>query len=587
VTTAVADIFVSYSRADKARVAPLVAALEAQGWSIWWDPEITPGDAFDRLIAEELEAARAVVVVWTPSSVESRWVKGEARDAADRGVLVPVRFDNARLPIDVRAIHTTDLDSWRSDTESAPFKALCAALEAKLKLSAAKTALRAAKDTRPTVAICVLPFANMSGDPEQEYFSDGITEDIITDLGKVSALSIVSRNTAFSFKGVKADMAQIARQTKASHVLVGSVRKAGARVRITAQLVAGSNDAQIWAERYDRDLNDIFALQDEISKAIVAALRLTLLPEEKQALEQRSTTNTEAYKLYLMARQFWLLDNERNNEIVVRICDRVVQIDPNYAQAWATMALAQWNMFWLGERGDDGEQAAATALRLDPHLADAHAAMGAAMRAKGRFDEGLQACQEALRLEPNSYVANRVAGLCLLGLKRYDDAISHFELAATAMDKDFTAASFVSQACKAKGDAARMRSAAQMTVDRIERTIAVDPGHSRALALGACMLADLNERERAKEWAIRARLVDPENLNIQYNLACAMASLKEIDLALEMLAGIAAKLSPGMLSWMETDSDFDPIREDPRFKELMQQIKERLTTGSKGKERAI
>ena len=581
-----ADIFVSYSRADKARVAPLVAALEAQGWSIWWDPEITPGDAFDKLIAEELEAARAVVVVWTPSSVESRWVKGEARDAADRGVLVPVRFDNARLPIDVRAIHTTDLDSWGGNTETAPFKALCAALEAKLKLSAAKAAPRAAKDTRPTVAICVLPFANMSGDPEQEYFSDGITEDIITDLGKVSALSIVSRNTAFSFKGVKADLAQIARQTKASHVLVGSVRKAGARVRITAQLVAAANDAQVWGERYDRDLNDIFALQDEISKAIVAALRLTLLPEERQALGQRSTTNTDAYKLYLMARQFWLLDNERNNQIVVRICNRVVQIDPNYAQAWATMALAQWNMFWLGEKGDDGEQAAATSLRLDPHLADAHAAMGAALRSKGRFEEGLQACREALRLEPNSYVANRVAGLCFLGAKRYDEAISHFERAAAARENDFTAASFVSQACKAKGDAARMRSAALMTVERIEKIIAADPGHSRALAIGACMLADLNERERAKEWAIRARLVDPENLNIQYNLACAMSALKESDLTLEMLADIAPKLSPGMLSWMEADSDFDPIREDPRFKKLMQQATERLASGSKGEERA-
>src|SRR5271155_5754774 len=357
-----ADVFVSSSRTDKARVAPLVVALEAQGWSVWWDPEITPGDEFDAMIGAELEAARAVVVVWSPLSVDSRWVKGEARDAADRGVLVPVRFENARLPIDVRAIHTTELDGWAENRASAPFKALCSALETKLKLSAPKPAAPSATDKRPAVSICVLPFANMSGDPEQEYFSDGITEDIITDLGKVSALSIVSRNTAFSFKGATADLNQIARQTKAAYVLVGSVRKAGARVCITAQLVAAANDAQVWGERYDRDLNDIFALQDEISKAIVAALKLTLLPEEKQALEQRSTKNTEAYKLFLMARQFWLLDNERNNEIVVRICNRVVELDPNYAQAWATMALAQWNLFWRGDSGDDGVRAAGMAL---------------------------------------------------------------------------------------------------------------------------------------------------------------------------------------------------------------------------------
>ena len=571
-----ADIFVSYSRTDKARVAPLVSALEAQGWSVWWDPEITPGDEFDALIGAELESARAVVVVWSPASVDSRWVKGEARDAADRGVLVPVRFENARLPIDVRAIHTIDLDDWAGKRDSAAFRALCSALETKLKRSVGKAAAPTPKDKRPAVTICVLPFANMSGDPEQEYFSDGITEDIITDLGKVSALSIVSRNTAFSFKSAAADVAQIARQTKAAYVLVGSVRKSGTRVRITAQLVGAVNDSQVWGERYDRDLNDIFALQDEISRAIVAALKLTVLPEEKQALEQRGTTNPEAYKLYLMARQFWLLDNERNNEIVVRICNRVIEIDPHYAQAWATMALAQWNMFWRGDSGDDGERAAEMALQLDPSLADSHAAMGAAHRSKGRYEEGLIACQNALRLEPNSYVGNRIAGLCCLGLRRYDDAISHFELGAAAMESDFTASTFISQSYKAKGDVERMRNAARRALDRIERVVAAEPGHSRAIGMGVAMLATLGEKERAKEWATRARLVDPENVNLHYNLACAMSSLSEIDLTLETLAGIAPRLSPGMMSWMEADPDFDSIREEPRFKAMMQTVKERF-----------
>jgi TolB-like protein/Tfp pilus assembly protein PilF len=576
------DVFVSYSRSDRARVAPLVAALEAEGWNVWWDPEITPGEEFDALIARELKAAAAVVVVWTTRSVESRWVKGEARAAADRNVLVPVRFDNAELPIDVRSIHTTELDGWGEDRQSAPFRSLCKALAAMLKTAATKAAPGlAAKDKRPAVAICVLPFANMSGDPEQDYFSDGITEDIITDLGKVSALSIVSRNTAFSFKGASADVAQVAKQTKASYVLVGSVRKSGARVRITAQLVGAANDSQVWGERYDRNLDDIFALQDEISQAIVAALKLTLLPEEKQALEQRSTTNPEAYKLYLMARQFWLLDNERNNEIVVRICNRVVEIDPNYAQAWATMALAQWNMFWRGDAGDDGERAAATALKLDPNLADSHAAMGAALRSKGRFDEGLFACRNALRLEPGSYVGNRIAGLCCLGLRRYDDAIGHFEVSAAAMESDFTAATFIAQCYQAKGDAERTRSASRKALDRIEKIVAAEPGHSRAIGLGVTMLATLGENERAKEWAIRARLVDPESVNLHYNLACAMALLGEVDLTLETLAGVAPRLSPGMMSWMEADTDFDPIREEPRFKEMMEKVKARFAEEKK------
>ena len=165
----------------------------------------------------------------------------------------------------------------------------------------APPAKKPAKSERPS--ICVLPFANMSGDPEQEYFSDGISEDIITDLSKISALHVVSRNTAFTFKGKAVDVGQVASQLKVSHVVEGSVRKAAGRVRITAQLIDGANDSHLWAERYDRDLNDIFAIQDEISRAIVDALKVKLLPEEEKAIEQRGTENVDAYNLFLMARQ--------------------------------------------------------------------------------------------------------------------------------------------------------------------------------------------------------------------------------------------------------------------------------------------
>src|SRR5262245_4797400 len=188
-----ADVFVSYARTDKALVAPLVAAIEREGWSVWWDPEIAPGQEFDDQITSELTAARAVVVVWTPTSVGSRWVRGEARDAAERGILVPARLDGARLPLDVRAIHTTDLDGWGGDPASAPCRELVRALSAMIArgpkgaASAPATPQRAAPEPSPKLSICVLPFLNMSGETEQEYFSDGISEDIITDLSKVSA----------------------------------------------------------------------------------------------------------------------------------------------------------------------------------------------------------------------------------------------------------------------------------------------------------------------------------------------------------------------------------------------------------------
>jgi adenylate cyclase len=202
--------------------------------------------------------------------------------------------------------------------------------------------------------------------------------------------------------------------------------------------------------------------------------------------------------------------------------------------------------------------------------------MGAVFRSKGQFAEGLLACQRAMKLDPATYVGHRMAGLCCLGLRRYDEAIAYFEFAASAMESDFTASTFISQCYKAKGDLDRMRGSTLRAMDRIEKIVMADPGHSRAIGMGVAMLADLGEKERAREWATRARLVDPEAVNLQYNLACAMSSLGETDLALEALEGIASKLSPGMVSWLEADTDLDPVREEPRFKSMMDEVKSRF-----------
>ena len=570
-----ADIFVSYSRQDKARVAPLVTALETEGWSVWWDPSIAPGEEFDSLISKELEVAKTLVVVWTPNSVDSRWVRGEARDAADRGVLFPVRFENAKLPIDFRAVHTTDLDGWGDDRQSQAFRSLYKALESKLG-APKKAAPAQAGEKRPTFGICVMPFANMSGDPEQEYFSDGITEDIITDLSKISALSIVSRNTAFSLKGKHLDVAQLARQTKATHVLEGSVRKAGNRVRITAQLINAANDAHVWAERYDRDLNDIFALQDEISKAIVAALRLTLLPEEKRALEQRSTNNAEAYKLFLMARQFSVMGNERHQAAMVRICRRAVELDPNYARAWAAMALAQSEMYGRSASDDDGQQAADRAVALDPNLADAYAARASVHLGHAEFQQGIACCEQAIELDPKSYEGNRYAGRCSIGLRRYDDAIRYFEAAATAIDTDFYAACMTIQCYQGKGDDQGAIAAARRALPRVEAVIAAEPDHGRALGQGVAALATLGETERAKEWIARGRLLDPDNVNLHINFSCALVRMQDFDGATQLLEAVADRFGAGLLRWVETDNDFDAIRDDSRFKAMIARTKARL-----------
>ncbi|HEY4138334.1 MAG TPA: tetratricopeptide repeat protein [Casimicrobiaceae bacterium] len=427
------------------------------------------------------------------------------------------------------------------------------------------------------VSICVLPFVNMSGDPEQEYFSDGVTEDIITDLSKVAALAVVSRNTAFTFKAKHIDVAQVARQLKVSHVLEGSVRKSGNRVRITAQLIEGASDSHLWAERYDRDLNDIFALQDEISEAIVSALKLKLLPAERKAIEQRSTTNPEAYKLYLMARQYNATGTSRHRDITIRLCKRAVEIDPDYARAWALLALSQTNRrLTEASTGDTGWDAAERALALQPDLAEAHAAKGRILGDQGRYEEAMVEHGEALRLDPDSYEVNAPAARCLIAMRRNAEAIVCLEKAAAAMENDFWALGMAIQCYEAVGDREGLKSAARRELARVEKVIVAEPDHGLAIGWGVSALVALGEADRAREWTERAMLLDPDNINLLYNLGCNMVSLRDFDMAIELLARVLARAQQQNLTWFASDSSLDPIRGDPRYQALVDQAQARL-----------
>jgi adenylate cyclase len=435
---------------------------------------------------------------------------------------------------------------------------------------------------RDRVSICVLPFANISGDAEQEYFSDGISDDIITDLSKVSALHIVSRNTAFTFKGKPVDVRQVAAQLHVSHVLEGSVRKAAGRVRITAQLIDGSNDSHVWAERYDRDLNDIFAIQDEISHAIVDALKVKLLPEEKKAIEQHGTENVDAYNLFLMARQTYTTGSEgdpRRLDAIIRICRRAVEIDPNYADAWALIALAEVNLRWrVGRQGGDGGLAAAErALELNPNLADAHAIKARILSEENRNDEASREIEIALRLDPESYQANRCAALLRFRQKRIKEATTYWEKALTLDEGDFGSAGMLVSTYTALGDQEGAQRAAKITLERCEKNLTRDANNGAAMGHGANALAELGQRERAKEWMERALLVDPDNVTMRYNFGCALANhLNDKDAALEMLGPAFEKMGAGFINHAKVDPDFDCIRDDPRFKEMLTAAERRL-----------
>ncbi|MGH8156151.1 MAG: TIR domain-containing protein [Rhodanobacteraceae bacterium] len=585
--SAMADVFISYARVDKARVAPLVAAIEAKGWSVWWDPEITPGQEFDDQIDAEIDVAKAVMVIWTPTSVASRWVRGEAREAADRGILVPVRFDSARLPMDVRAIHTTDLDGWGEDPASPQVQEFLRALDAMIARSqatrSAQTAGAAAAEpstkSTPRFSICVLPFINMSGDPEQEYFSDGITEDIITDLSKVSALEIVSRNGSFLYKGKQVDVPKVAQELKVTHVLEGSVRRAGGRVRISAQLIDGLSNRHVWAERYDRDASDIFALQDEISHAIVKALRLRLLPEEKKAIERRGTESVEAHDLYLMARQIYVTsrEDERASQAIVRTCTRATEIDPKYAQAWALMAMAYRNLRELGVQSDDGMDATERALALDSDLAEAHAVKAYILQMKGAMDEAEAEVAIALKLDPESYEANRTAGRLNYQLHRFDEATRFFDKAVNLMDSDVNSAMMLVSSCRARADVLGTRRAAEVASKRADAVLARDQNNAGVMAYSAVALGALGERARAKARMSRALLIDPDNWDMRYNFSCCLNTyLGDKDASLEMLEPLFVAITIPLLRYLKADPDFDGLHDDPRFQAMVAAAEARL-----------
>ena len=438
----------------------------------------------------------------------------------------------------------------------------------------------AAKAQRPS--ICVLPFANMSGDPEQEYFSDGISEDIITDLSKISALHVVSRNTAFTFKGKAVDVGQVASQLKVNHVLEGSVRKAAGRVRITAQLIDPSNDSHLWAERYDRDLKDIFAIQDEISHAIVDALKVKLLPEEKKAIEQHGTENVDAYNLFLMARQTYASGYEgdpRRLDTINRMCRRAVEIDPNYADAWALIALAETALRWrVGRQGGDGGLAAAErALVLNPDLAEAHAVKARILCEETRFVEADREIEIALRLDPESYQVNRSAALLRFRENQIEEAAAHWEKAMTLEEDDFGSAGMLITIYAALGKHDAVQRAAKIALERCEKILARDSSNGSALGHSSVALAVLGQHERAKEVMERALLVDPDNVTMRYNFVCTFARhLHDKDAALETLRPMIDDMPAGWINHAKVDPDLDSIRDDPRFTEMLAAAEERL-----------
>jgi adenylate cyclase len=578
-----ARVFLSYAREDADSAKQLAEAIGHAGHEVWWDRHLHGGSQFSSEIDKALKNAEAVVVMWTAASVGSAWVQDEAAEGRDTGRLVPVSMNGCRPPLGFRQFHTVELGSWNSDVDPEHLDELLDGI-GKIAGTAGEAKPSAAapeSPAHPAMSICVLPFVNMSGEPEQEYFSDGISEDIITDLSNVSALSVVARNTSFTFKGQSLDVKDIAEKLGVTHVLEGSVRKAGDRVRITGQLIDGAKGDHVWAARYDRDLTDIFAIQDEISKAIVEALKVKLLPAEKKKIENRGTSNVEAYDLYLMAREQWIsgtFGTVRREQSIARLCKQATLLDPEYAQAWALMGLAQLELRFVHGHEEDALSAAERALEINPGLAEAHCIKARYLEEEGRTDDAEKQIRTALKLDPESWEVNREVARMLFRHGHFRQAIPYFEKAASLNDTDWHNPLMLITCYEATGDQDKLLEAAGMARDRVQRAIAIDPMNGTALASGAHALAALGDKDRAREWMRRALVLDPDNLVMRYNTACSL--LRRFDdpgEAMKTLEPFFEKVTSTSWIWhAEADPDFDQIRDQPRFKDMLAAAKERL-----------
>jgi adenylate cyclase len=578
------DVFISYARPSEEEAHRIAELLRQDGFSVWRDDELPAHRAYSDVIEERLKSAKAVVVLWCAESAKSHWVRAEADTAREAGTLAQASLDGAVPPMPFNQIQCADLKGWKGDTSLPGWRKLEASVAALVRGTsdeAAPSTPAASRTQAVRASICVLPFVNMSGEAEQEYFSDGISEDITTDLSKISALEVVARNTAFSFKGQSPDVKDVAKQLSVSHVLEGSVRKAGSRVRINAQLIDGVTGKHLWADRFDRDLTDIFAIQDEISKAIVDALKVKLLPKEKSAIEARGTESAEAYNLYLMARQQWTwgsYGNSRRDEAIVRFCTQAVKIDPNYADAWGLMALAQAELRWWHGKDDDPMPAAERALEINPRLAEPHCVKVRYFEQLGRHEEAYEELEEALRLSPESWEVNREAARLMFRRNRMADAIRYWEKASRLMESDFHSPLMLQTCYLDVEDEPGAMDAARRTLERAENTLLKDPTNGAALSAGSSSLIMLGEIDRGKDWLQRALLLDPDNIMVMYNSACSL-TWKNADLqgALDLLEQYFERLeSPGNILHAEIDPDMDPIRDDPRFVQMIAAAKKRL-----------
>jgi TolB-like protein/Tfp pilus assembly protein PilF len=421
-----------------------------------------------------------------------------------------------------------------------------------------------------------MSFVDMSPEKDQEYFCDGIAEELINSLIRAGGLRVASRTAAFAVKGKNLNIREIGGELNVDSLLEGSVRKAGNRLRINAQLVNVEDGYQIWAETFDREMEDVFAIQDEIARSISRALKGVLTDEPEVGRPSRvPTESVKAYEFYLRGRQLFHDLSRTSLERAQRLFARACELDPGYANAWAGIADCSSLMYMYWDSSDSqlkrAGEASKKALELDPDAAESRLARGFAVSLDQRWEEAVKEFEEAIRLNPELFEAYYFYARSCMSQGKLEQAAELFEQACRKRPEDYAAPNFLGAVYKGLGRRSESEAAYRRCLEAAEGHLEIFPEEPRALYMGATALAALGDQGRAKEWADLALKTDPEEPIVLYNVACTYAHLGEHDRAIDCLDE-AAMFGMGHKEWFEHDSDLDPLRDNPRFQELLSRL---------------
>ncbi len=433
----------------------------------------------------------------------------------------------------------------------------------------------AAAQMRPSIA--VLAFSDMSPEQDQEYFCDGISEEIINRLARLEGLRVVARTSSFAFKGRSQDIRTIGASLGVGAVLEGSVRKAGNQLRITVELLNVDDGCHLWSEHFDRELQDVFAIQEEIGYRVVRSLEVELSEREARSLARFATKNIEAYTFYIRGRQFFYQSKRKSIECAIEMFAHATAKDPGYALAYAGMADCYSYLYMYFDSDPRNLDAARTiselALSLDRELAEAHSAFALSVSLSKDYELAEKEFQAAIQLNPKQFEAYYFHGRVCFVQGRMEEAVRLFERAEQAKPEDFQSSSLVAFVLRSIGQAEKAEAAYRRTLLKVESHLELNPDDSRALYLGATALAELGDRDKCFQWARRSHSLDPQDPYIVYGIACFYSRLERIDEALDYFEQ-AVHAGFTQREWIENDSDFDPIRSHPRFQAVLKELEE-------------